>query len=114
MSVMMNAAHGARLKAEGQQLALEFAGAWKDAVLLEFRGWLAIQRAMGLDWVTVEMFRSQAQSQPPTHFAWGAFPSIAMAAKLIAPKWIAPGKQDRVRAASPRTHNHEVKCWVIL
>lgn len=111
---VLNTAHGARLKEEGMQLALQFAGEWKDAVLLEFRGWLAVQKAMGLRWITVEQFRAQSKNQPPTHFAWGSMPRLAIAAGLIAPKWAAPDVQARVRAASPKTHNHEVKCWDIL
>lgn len=113
MSVL-NAEHGERLKREGQQLALDFSGPWSQAALLEFRGWLAIQRARGEREITVEQFRSQARHQPERHFAWGAFPKIAMAAGLIAPKWVVPGVQARVRAAAPKTHAHEVKVWSIL
>lgn len=114
MNTVLDAALGHALKTEGMQLALQFEGEWRDRALLEFRGWIAMQKAMGLKTITVEQFRAVAKNQPTKHFAWGPFPTIACKAGLIAPKWIAPGQQERVRAASPRTHSHEVKVWEIL
>ncbi len=107
-------AAGAAAKHAGMQLALTFSGDWKDEILSEFRAWIAAQKARGETVITIERFRSQAKNQPASHYAWGSMPAIAMAAGLIEPKWAAPGVQDRVRAASVRTHGHEVKCWAVL
>lgn len=113
-AALLDRAQGAALKTAGMQISLQFSGDWKDDVLDEFRAWAAEQKRRGERFVTIEQFRSQAKCQPSRHFAWGSMPRIAMAAGLIAPKWAAPGIQDRVPAASVRTHGHDVKCWVLL
>jgi hypothetical protein len=110
----LNAQLGQALKARGQQIALDYSGDWADRVVAEFRVWLDLQRSRGLTFVTVEEFRSQATAQPASHQGWGSLPRLAMKAGLIAPKWAAPGIQDRAPAASPRTHGHDVKRWLIL
>lgn len=95
------------------QLALDISGDWSERVLEEFAGWLAVQRARGLTWITIEEFRSQARNRPISHQGWGVLPRLAVRAGLIAPKWAAPGVQDRAPAASVRTHGHDVKRWLI-
>lgn len=110
----LNAAAGQALKDAGMQAALDFAGDWADLVLAEFRAWLIERRELGLTFVTIEEFRSQAWNQPTSTKAWGVLPKLATKAGLIAPRWAAPGIQDRAPAASPRTHGHEVKRWSIV
>jgi hypothetical protein len=106
---------GAELKREGQQLAIDFAGDWPERVLLELRGWCAIEKARGMTTMTVEAFRAASRIHPDSHKAWGALPRLACKAGVIAPKLI-PGtdQQERRNAVSPRTHAHEVKVWVLL
>lgn len=109
----LNPSAGRVLKDAGMQAALDFQGDWADRVLAEFREWLQQQRDRGLTFVTIEEFRSQAWNQPTSTKAWGSLPKLATKAGLIAPRWAAPGIQDRAPAASPRTHGHEVKRWDI-
>lgn len=110
---ILNASHGARLKSEGQQLALEFSGDWKDTVLIELRGWLAAQRAMGFTTCTVEQFRAQAKAQPKTPQAWGSVPRLACKAGLIEPMKTADGHKVYRNAAAPRTRSHPVQVYVV-
>jgi hypothetical protein len=113
--MQLDATRSADLKADGMQRALDFAGDWHERVLLELRGWCAIERARGLSTMTVEQFRTASRNQPASHKAWGALPRLACAAGIIEPKFIAgTDQQERVRAASPKTHAHEVKVWRIL
>jgi len=109
----LNPATGQALKEAGMQLALDNSGDWSIRVIAEFREWLQRQRDRGLTFVTIEEFRSSAAAQPASANAWGSLPGIAIKAGLIAPRWAAPGIQDRAPAASPRTHGHEVKRWNI-
>lgn len=100
---------GESLKRSGMQLALVFAGDdWAVLVVAEFRAWLAEQKALGLTWITVEQFRSQAANQPESHKACGSLPRLLCRAGLIAPTG------QFVRAASPRTHAHPVSKWRVL
>lgn len=105
---------GESRKSRGMQLALDYSGDWADEVLGELAAWLWAQKRIGLTTITVEQFRAQARRQPASANAWGSLPRMAMKAGLIAPHMVAPGVQMRVKAASPRTHAHEVKSWVIL
>lgn len=111
---MLNAAHGARLKAEGLQMALDFAGPWKHAVLREFEAWLEIQKARGEREISIEMFRSQADSIPPTPKCWGNLPALARKSGLIAPLLDAAGHQVYRRAASPKTRAHPIAFYRVL
>jgi hypothetical protein len=104
----MDIATGEQLKREGMQLALDFAGDWADRVVMEFRAWAAVQKAMGFSWITVEQFRSQAKNLPESHKAWGSLPRLLCKADLIAPTG------EYVRAASPKTHAHPVAKWTLL
>lgn len=111
---VLDAQRGAALKQAGMQLALDIEGDWLQRALAEFEAWLTVQKAMGHSTVTVEQFRAVAMNRPARHFAWGPFPVAACKAGLIEPEWIAPGHQMRVKAASVRTHGHEVKVWRAL
>lgn len=104
---------GETLKREGMQMALSFAGDWSDEVVLEFRGWIAVEKARGLKTVTIEQFRSQAKAQPRSHKCWGSAPRLFCKAGLIAPKTRDDGSQVTVKAASPKTHAHEIRVWLV-
>lgn len=112
--LVLNRPLGRALKEEGQQRALEFSGTWKDTILADFKAWLEKQQALGCKTVTIEAFRAQSNNVPASHKAWGSLPSMAQRAHLIAPEWAAPGIQARVKAAAPKTHNHEVRVWRVL
>ena len=56
-------ATGIELKRAGQQLALDFSGSWAEEVVMEFRGWAAIEKARGLERTTIERFRATARHQ---------------------------------------------------
>lgn len=114
MTLVLNRPQGQALKEEGMQLALTFSGEWKDLVLDEFAAWIATQKALGETVVTIESFRSQCKTHPVSHYAWGSLPGMAQRAGLIAPFFVAPGIQGRVRAAAPLTRCHEVKQWQVL
>lgn len=115
MTLTLNRPLGQALKERGMQAALDFSGeAWSTAVLAEFEAWLADQKRQGFKTVTVEAFRAQAQNQPASPNGWGSLPRLAQRAGLIAPHFVAPGIQGRVKAAAPRTHCHEVKQWEAL
>lgn len=105
---------GESLKATGMQLALDYSGDWAEEVVDELAAWLHAQKRMGLTTITIEQFRGRAICKPASANAWGSLPRLAIKAGLIAPHWVAPGVQMRVKAASPKTHAHEVKSWVIL
>ena len=105
--MILDAQRGAALKERGQQIALDFAGPWADAVLLEFRGWLAVEKAKGAKTITVEQFRAVARNQPPSSAAWGSVPRLACKAGLIAPTG------EYVKAAAVRTRSHPVALWQI-
>lgn len=109
----LNRPHGRALKEQGMQAALDFSAEWKKTVLDEFKDWLAAQKAQGFTVITIEAFRAQTRTQPASANAWGSLPGIAQRAGLIAPHFVAPGVQGRVKAAAPRTHAHEVKQWRI-
>jgi hypothetical protein len=99
---------GADLKAEGQQLALEFSGDWRDLVVAEFRAWASAEREKGLGETTIERFRAAAKHQPASHKAWGALPGVLCRKGLIEPT----GRY--VKAVSPRTHAHPVQLWRVV
>jgi hypothetical protein len=109
----LDAPEGERLKAEGQQLALDWSGDWIDRAVLEFAGWLTVQRAMGMRVVTIEQFRAQAKAHPRSSNAWGALPRVLVARGLIKPSLNSEGEQRRQKAAAPKTHSHPVLCWEI-
>ena len=103
---------GEAAKYRGIQMALKFAGdGWADRILDEFAIWLTAKRLGGFKWIVIEEFRSQARNQPAGNAAWGGLPRLAVRAGLIAPYWVAKGIQGRVKAASPKTHCHEVRQW---
>lgn len=103
--MQLDAAKGRALKQQGQQLALDLAGDWRQRALVEFAAWIAEQKANGFTTVTVEAFRSQAQNHPPTSKAWGCLPLLAVRDGLIHPT------DQFTRAAAPRTRSHPVRVW---
>lgn len=111
---MLDATASRAAKEAGQQLAIEFATEWKDAVLLELRGWLAIHRARGHTTMTFEAFRHEARSQPASFKAWGALPAIACKAGLIAPRVHPDGSPVMRAAESVKTHGHFIRVWVLV
>lgn len=111
---MLNATASRQAKEYGQQLAIDFATEWKDAVLLELRGWLAIHKAKGFTTMTFEQFRHDAKEQPKTHKCWGAIPRIACGLGLIAPMNHPDGTPVMRPAESVKTHSHPVRVWRCL
>jgi hypothetical protein len=111
--VILNATASQAAKEQGMQLALSFATDWRDAVLLELRGWIAIHKARGNSTMTFEQFRAEAKNQPGSHKAWGALPKIACAENLIAPKTHSDGSPVMRNAASVKTKAHPVRVWAI-
>lgn len=105
---VLDAERSAALKTQGQQIALDFAGDWPERALLELRGWIAVQKAMGLRTVTVEQFRAQARNHPTSSKGWGALPRIACKAGLIA------STGQYVKAAAVKTRSHPVALWRVL
>jgi hypothetical protein len=97
----------------GRQLAIDFAAEWSVAVLLELRGWLAIQKAQGHSTMTFERFRHEARNQPDSHKAWGALPRLAQSQGLIRPHLRDDGSQVMRNAESLKTHGHPVRVWLI-
>lgn len=110
---MLDAHASAAAKDHGQQLALTFATEWREAVLMELRGWLAIHRAKGHSTMTFEQFRHEARNQPGSHKAWGALPAIACREGLIAPLTHTDGSPVMRRAESEKTHAHPVRVWKV-
>jgi hypothetical protein len=110
----LDAARGQALKDSGQQLALQFAGEWRDRVLAELQAWLAVEKARGTKTFTFEMFRSQAKSIPTKHQAWGSLASLACKRGLTAPALDQFGEQRTVKAASPLTRRHRICVWLVL
>jgi hypothetical protein len=110
---MLDAVSSRAAKEHGQQLAIDFASDWKDAVLLELRGWSAIHKARGNSTMTLEQFRAEARSQPDSHKAWGALPAIACRAGLIAPKTHSDGSPVMRNAESVKTRAHPVRVWAL-
>ena len=106
--MQLDAARSAELKAAGLQLALAFAGDWPERVVMEFRGWAAIEKARGMRTCTIERFRAEATQHPTSTKAWGALPRMLVKAGLISPTG------EYVKAASPRTHAHPVARWHLL
>lgn len=113
MQTILNARESAAAKLHGQQLAIDFAQEWRDAVLLELTGWLAIHKALGNQTMTFEQFRAEAKHQPESHKAWGSLPSIAVRAGLITPIEHPDGSPVYRKAASIKTHAHPVRVWGI-
>lgn len=111
---MLNAIASLAAKEQGQQLALELAGDWKDRVLMELRGWLAIHRAQGNSTMTLEQFRADAKNQPASHKAWGSLPRLACKEGLIAPALHGDGSPVTRPAESVKTHGHLVRVWLNL
>jgi hypothetical protein len=111
---MLNAAASLKAKESGQQLALFLEPEWKDAVLLELRGWLAIHKAQGHSTMTFEQFRHEARNQPASFKAWGALPRVACAAGLLAPMKHPDGSPVVRAAESVKTHGHCVRVWRLV
>lgn len=109
----LNAAASRAAKDAGQQLALSFDADWKDRILLELRGWLAIHKAKGFSTMTFEQFRHEAKNAPASHKAWGALPKIACAAGLISPMNHPDGSPVMRQAESVKTHGHHVRVWAV-
>lgn len=107
----LNPAESARLKSEGQQLALDFSGPWARRVLEAFAAWAAVQKLRGLKTCTIEQFRAETACQPDTHKAWGALPRLLVANELIEPLLDGAGEPVYRRAAAPKTHAHPVRVW---
>jgi hypothetical protein len=108
---MLDAAASRAAKEQGMQAALDFSSDWKDAVLLELRGWIAIHKAQGHSSMTFEQFRHQARNQPASHKAWGSLPSIACRAGLIRAMKHPDGSPVMRCAESLKTHGHPVRVW---
>lgn len=111
--MQLDATASAARKDKGMQLALEFAGEWRERVLEEFTGWVAIQKARGLRTVTIEQFRAEAKNHPESHKAWGTLPAIAIRAGVIERALDASGEPIYRRAAAPKTHAHPVGVYLI-
>jgi len=105
---------GVALKEAGQQLALDFAGDWAERVVVEFRGWAAIEKARGMSTCTIERFRAEAANQPKSHKAWGPLPAALVRAGVLAPMTHPDGTPVMRNAAAPRTHAHPVRVWRLL
>ena len=110
----LNASASRAAKERGQQLAIDFAGDWKEAVLLELRDWIAMHVAQGHTTMTFEQFRHDARSKPESHKAWGSLPTIACKAGLIAPMTHADGSPVMRPAESVKTHGHPVRVWRLV
>lgn len=111
---MLNATASRAAKEHGMQLALDMSGEWKDRVMLELRGWLAIHKARGNTTVTMEQFRAEAKEQPASFRAWGPLPALACKAGLLAPMNHSDGSPVMRAAESERTHGHFVRVWRCL
>lgn len=110
----LDASAGLALKAQGQQLALQWAGDdWKQNMLGFARVWFAIERLSGVSTMTIERLRDACPHQPASHFAWGTVPALLMREGLIEPDWAAPGVQRTIKAVSTKTRAHPVKVWRI-
>ena len=107
-AVTLDPERGEALKIRGQQLALDLAGDWAERVVLEFRGWAAIEKARGMRTCTIEAFRAEARNQPPSHKAWGSLPRLLVKAGLITPTG------EYRKAAAPKTHCHPVALWRLV
>lgn len=111
---MLNATASHAAKQQGMQLALQMSGDWRDEILIELRGWIAMHKARGHTTMTVEQFRAEARNQPASHKAWGAFTNMARAEGLIAPMQHPDGSPVMRLAESVKTHRHPVRCWRLL
>jgi hypothetical protein len=109
--VTLNATASQAAKEQGMQLALSFAAEWKDAVLLELRGWIAIHKARGNSTMTMEQFRAEARNKPESFRAWGPLPVVACKAGLLVPMNHPDGSPVMRAAESPQTHGHFVRVW---
>ncbi len=101
-------AAGAAAKHSGMQLALTFAGDWKDEILGEFRAWSIAQQEKGLRTAKIEEFRAATHVQPKSNKAWGALPRLLIKAGMIRPLLDADGYPIRRPAAAGKTHAHPV------
>jgi hypothetical protein len=110
----LNAEASRAAKEHGQQLAIDFATDWRDAVLLELRGWIAIHKARGFTEMTFEQFRHEARNQPASPKAWGGLAAVACRAGLIAPKTHSDGSPVMRNAESVKTRAHPVRVWQCL
>jgi hypothetical protein len=108
---MLDATASQQAKADGLQLAIDFAPEWREAVLLELRGWIAIRKAQAHLTMTFEQFRHDARNQPDSHKAWGALPGVACRAGLIEPMRHPDGSPVMKPAESVKTHGHPVRIW---
>lgn len=104
---MLDAAASRAAKEEGMQLAIDFAGEWKDLALEELERWLRGQGAT----VTIEQFRAVAKCQPPRHQAWGPFARLAKGRGLIAPAQHLDGSPVYRLAESVKTHSHPIRVY---
>jgi len=111
---MLNAAASHSAKIAGQQLAMDLAGDWKDRVLVELRAWCAVHWAQGNTEMTMEQFRAQAVSLPPSHKCWGSLPVLACKAGILAVMNHPDGSPVMRFAESVRTHRHPVRCWALV
>lgn len=112
--MMLDAIESSARKARGQQLALRFSESWADDIVREFMAWSSAEKASGIMETTIERFRVEAKNRPAKHYAWGALPRLLCKARLIAPKVREDGSQVTRRAASPKTHAHDIKVWRLL
>lgn len=94
-------------KMAGQQLTLDCAELWVEAVLSELKGWMAQRRAERNYLMTFEEFREVARNHPASHKSWGALATRCKNLGLIEPN-------GYVKAKSVRTHSHPVMQWKIL
>lgn len=111
---MLNAQSSRAGKERGQQLALDLSGEWRERVLLELQGWIAIHKARGNTTMTMEQFRAEARNHPESPKAWGPLPAVACKAGLIAPLTHPDGSPVMRRAESVKTHSHPVRVWSLL
>lgn len=111
--MMLDPTIAAAAKRAGMQMALDFSGSWPERIVLAFRAWVAIEKARGIKWITIEQFRAgcAVTDQPASHKAWGTLPRLLLAAGLITPRLDADGNPIYRPAAAPKTHAHPVKTW---
>lgn len=115
MFLTLDRAKGDIRKADGMQLALDFAGLeWAERIVAEFRAWAAEQKAAGFTTVTIEAFRAQTLTQPSSAKAWGSVPGLLCKAGIVAPNCRPDGSAIMVNAAAPRTHGHPIRTWRLL
>lgn len=109
--VVLDVAESRAAKDAGQQLALDYSGAWRDTILIDLAAWLREQKAAGQNEVVLEAFRAATTNHPASSKAWGALPRMACRAGLIRAATGIDGAPKYRPAQAVRTHGHPVRVW---